>query len=55
MTDHYAVLGVARNATTDDIRRAYRNRMRTAHPDSRGATGSSTPSTTAEVTRIAEA
>ncbi|MFM7899485.1 MAG: J domain-containing protein, partial [Actinomycetota bacterium] len=36
MTDHYAVLGVARNATTDDIRRAYRNRMRTAHPDSRG-------------------
>ncbi|MFM8955932.1 MAG: J domain-containing protein [Actinomycetota bacterium] len=55
MTDHYAVLGVARNATTDDIRRAYRNRMRTAHPDSRGATGSSTSSTTAEVTRIAEA
>ena len=55
MTDHYAVLGVARNASVDDIRRAYRNRMRTAHPDSRGATGSSTSSTTAEVTRIAEA
>jgi curved DNA-binding protein CbpA len=61
MTDHYAVLGVARNATFDDIRRAYRDRMRKAHPDSRGATGSSTSSataassTTAEVTRIAEA
>jgi len=55
MIDHYAVLGVARNATIDDIRRAYRNRMRKAHPDSRGGTGSSTSSTTAEVTRIAEA
>jgi len=55
MTDHYAVLGVARNATIDDIRRAYRDRMRKAHPDSRGGTGSSTSSTTAEVTRIAEA
>ncbi|MBM3815804.1 MAG: J domain-containing protein [Actinobacteria bacterium] len=55
MTDHYAVLGVPRNATIDDIRRAYRNRMRKAHPDSRGGTGSSTSSTTAEVTRIAEA
>ncbi|MFM8508500.1 MAG: J domain-containing protein [Actinomycetota bacterium] len=61
MTDHYAVLGVARNATLDDIRRAYRDRMRKVHPDSRGATGSSTSSTTAassttaEVTRIAEA
>lgn len=58
MTDHYAVLGVARNATLDDIRRAYRDRMRRAHPDSRGASPSSataTSSTTAEVTRIAEA
>jgi len=55
MIDHYAVLGVARNATIDDIRRAYRDRMRKAHPDSRGGTGSSTSSTTAEVTRIAEA
>ncbi|MFM7891907.1 MAG: J domain-containing protein [Actinomycetota bacterium] len=61
MTDHYLVLGVARNATLDDIRRAYRDRMRKAHPDSRGATGSSTSSTTAassttaEVTRIVEA
>ncbi|MFM7391559.1 MAG: J domain-containing protein, partial [Actinomycetota bacterium] len=55
MIDHYAVLGVARNATIDDIRRAYRDRMRKAHPDSRGGMGSSTSSTTAEVTRIAEA
>lgn len=58
MTDHYAVLGVARNATLDDIRRAYRDRMRKAHPDSRGASPSSATaasSTTAEVTRIAEA
>lgn len=69
MTDHYAVLGVARNASFDDIRRAYRDRMRKAHPDSRAdsragssGAGSATSSAagakssaTAEVTRIAEA
>lgn len=52
MTDHYAVLGVARNATHEEIRRAYRQRMRSAHPDSRGA---APQSATAEVTRISEA
>ncbi|NBS94485.1 MAG: J domain-containing protein [Betaproteobacteria bacterium] len=36
MTDHYATLGVARTASHEDIRRAYRERMRAAHPDSSG-------------------
>lgn len=50
MTDHYAVLGVARTASVDEIRRAYRQRMRRVHPDSAAAGAS-----TAEVTRISEA
>ena len=52
MTDHYAALGVARTASLADIRRAYRERMREAHPDSRG---SAATTSTADVTRIAEA
>ena len=52
MTDHYAALGVARTASLADIRRAYRERMREAHPDARG---SAAASSTADVTRIAEA
>lgn len=58
MTDHYATLGVNRSASIADIRRAYRARMRSAHPDARtsgSAVGTGTSSTTAEVTRIAEA
>lgn len=65
MTDHYRVLGVARDASFEEIRRAYRDRMRKSHPDSRagspgvGAATSSAAgaasSATAEVTRIAEA
>jgi hypothetical protein len=59
MTNHYATLGVARTASLDDIRRAYRARMREAHPDSAASatasTGSAASSATAEVTRIAEA
>jgi hypothetical protein len=30
---HYQVLGVSAEATTDEIRRAYRERMRAVHPD----------------------
>jgi hypothetical protein len=35
--DHYAVLGVPRDATSEAIRAAYRDRMRTAHPDAGGS------------------
>jgi len=34
--DLYAVLGVHRNASTDEIRRAYRDLARRAHPDRQG-------------------
>ncbi len=36
MADLYEVLGVARDATEDDIKRAYRKRARSSHPDAGG-------------------
>jgi hypothetical protein len=57
MSDHYATLGVARTASLADIRRAYRARMRSAHPDSNSNTSSrgSAVGSSGDVTRIAEA
>ena len=37
MTDLYAALGIARDASTDAIRRAYRQKAKTAHPDAGGS------------------
>lgn len=38
MTDHYATLGVARNATAEDIKRAFRKLASQHHPDRGGNT-----------------
>jgi curved DNA-binding protein CbpA len=37
MQDLYAALGVARDADRADIRRAYRDKARSAHPDAGGS------------------
>lgn len=41
--DPYAVLGLAPTATADEITRAYRNQVRTLHPDTRGTPESNPP------------
>src|SRR6476659_7136838 len=33
MSDHYKTLGVPRNASADDIKKAYRKLVRETHPD----------------------
>lgn len=38
MTDHYQTLGVAKNATPDDIKKAYRRMAAIHHPDKGGDT-----------------
>ncbi len=38
MTDHYATLGVAKTATADDIKRAFRKLASQHHPDKGGDT-----------------
>ena len=37
MSDHYEVLGVSRNSTDDEIKRAYRQLARQHHPDVNGS------------------
>ena len=39
MVDLYAVLGVARDADVKTIRRAFRKKVRSAHPDGGGSVG----------------
>ena len=38
MTDHYQTLGVAKNATPDEIKKAYRRLAAIHHPDKGGDT-----------------
>ena len=35
--NHYKVLGIAPNASEDDVKKAYRSLVRTAHPDKGGS------------------
>lgn len=46
--DHYSVLGVSKDGSADDIKRAFRKRARECHPDVRG----DDPSATEEFKRV---
>lgn len=50
MSDHYASLGVGRNASADEIKKAYRRRARELHPDT-----NSDPAAEAEFKEVARA
>ncbi|MBP5587561.1 MAG: DnaJ domain-containing protein [Treponema sp.] len=41
MADYYKILGVSRNATLSEIRRAYRSRVKELHPDKSGTSETS--------------
>lgn len=40
--DHYRVLGIARDASQQEVKRAYRERVKTCHPDRNGTPQAST-------------
>uniref|UniRef100_A0A2R5L6L2 Putative dnaj molecular chaperone similarity domain protein n=1 Tax=Ornithodoros turicata TaxID=34597 RepID=A0A2R5L6L2_9ACAR len=39
MEDHYTVLGVSHDATNEEIKRSYREKVMRCHPDKRGGSG----------------
>jgi len=53
--DHYAVLGVASDATPQEITHAYRILLRRHHPDTRGHDAASTTTADADLRRIISA
>jgi curved DNA-binding protein CbpA len=50
--DPYAVLDVPATASQDQITHAYRRKLRSFHPDTRGASGENDPAADEELRRI---